>query len=86
MMKLEECKKVSLIVNYVLLVLVCNIFPLQPGLSEAEIMAAQQSVFSHIPEYCVKDMAQWFRFLVMHCSNLLRSLPVRKSLLPRDSS
>ena len=52
---------------------------LQPELSEEEIQSEEQRVFSFIPEYCVKDMAQWFRFLVQHCSSVLKSLPVRSS-------
>jgi ubiquitin-protein ligase len=48
----------------------------KPGMSETEVMTEQQRVFAHIPEYCVKDMAQWFRFLVRHRSDVLQSLPI----------
>ena len=45
-------------------------------MSEEDVVEAQQNLCSSIPEYCIKDMAAWFKFLAFHNSDLLKSTTV----------
>ena len=48
----------------------------QPGLSEEEVQQEQRRIFSALPEFGVKDMVRWFRFVLRIRANLLRGLQV----------
>lgn len=46
----------------------------QGDLAEAEVHQSQQQLLSGLPEFCVKDMASWFRFVALHRPKLLQGL------------
>ncbi|XP_076441977.1 uncharacterized protein LOC143280995 isoform X2 [Babylonia areolata] len=49
-----------------LLKTVNNMTEKQSGRSVEEVQKAQQKALSVVPEFCIKDMAQWFTFLATH--------------------
>ena len=58
-------------------VVYCSWFPLlQAGLSEEQVCERQRSMMAGVPEFGVKDMASWFRFVVLSRANLLQGLQV----------
>lgn len=46
----------------------------EEGLSEAVVCERQRKAFAAVPEFCVKDMAAWFRFVVLSTPLLLQGL------------
>ena len=50
---------------------------LQAGLSEEQVFEKQRSVMAGLPEFGVKDMASWFRFVVISRPVLLQGLQVK---------
>lgn len=52
-------------------------------MSEAEVAARQKQLLSQVPEFGVKDMAAWFRFVVLIRPTLLQSLQVCGSMWGR---
>lgn len=50
---------------------------LQAGLSEEQVCEKQRSVMAGLPEFGVKDMASWFRFVVISRPVLLQGLQVK---------
>ena len=53
----------------------------QAGLSEEQVCERQRSVMAGLPEFGVKDMASWFRFVVLSRPILLQGLQVRQSAM-----
>lgn len=49
---------------------------MQAGLSEEQVFERQRSVMAGLPEFGVKDMASWFRFVVLSRPSLLQGLQV----------
>ena len=49
---------------------------LQAGLSEEQVCQRQRSLMAGLPEFGVKDMASWFRFVVLSRPILLQGLQV----------
>ena len=45
-------------------------------MSEEVVRERQRKLLAGIPEYCVKDMASWFRFVVLARPALLQGLQV----------
>ena len=52
----------------------------QAGLSEDQVCEKQRSVMAGLPEFGVKDMASWFRFVVLSRPILLQGLQVRQPI------
>ena len=56
--------------------LTCTLSTPQGGVSEEEVFERQRKAMSGVPEFCVKDMAVWFRFVVLSRPALLQGLQV----------
>ena len=54
----------------------CLLWTVQPGLSEEQVCERQRAAMKGLPEFGVKDMASWFRFVVLTRPTLLQGLQV----------
>ena len=57
----------------------------QEGLGQDDVHERQQQLLVGLPEFCVKDMALWFKFVAVHRPALLQGLQVQYHYQPTPS-
>ena len=56
--------------------------PMQEGVPTSEVAARQRKIMGSLPEFCVRDMAVWFRVVVLMRPVLLQGLQVHMYTVP----